>query len=77
MFLNKLKIFNNNFKLCQNFNLKTNNNNALYSLSYKAFTGKTETGWKYTTPLMKMKSCKLTIPPPGDNLQIPGIIFPK
>jgi hypothetical protein len=47
------------------------NTNKLVSLSMKNFTGKTETGWKYTTPIMKMKSCK-PIPPPGDNLVIPS-----
>jgi hypothetical protein len=47
------------------------NTNKLFFTSTKYFTGKTETGWKYTTPLMKMKSCKL-IPPPGDSLVLPG-----
>ena len=50
--------------------IKTKNN--LFLLIQKNFTGKTETGWKFTTPLMKMKSCKLTTPPPGDDLVIPG-----
>jgi len=50
---------------------RINNNNNLISLTSKNFTGKTETGWKFTTPIMKMKSCK-PISPPGDNLVIPG-----
>ena len=48
------------------------NTNKLFTLTTKSFTGKTETGWKFTTPIMKMKSCKLTLPPPGDSLVIPG-----
>ena len=55
--------------------LNINNSFRLFQLSNKAFTGKTETGWKFTTPLMKMKSCKLISPPPGDNLEIPGKNF--
>jgi len=50
------------------------NTNKLYLTSLKNFTGKTETGWKFTTPLMKMKSCK-PVPPPGDNLLIPGLFL--
>lgn len=53
-------------KLIQRFN-----SNKLFFTSLKNFTGKTETGWKFTTPLMKMKSCK-PIPPPGDSLVLPG-----
>ena len=52
--------------------ITTNKNKNLFLFINKNFTGKTETGWKFTTPLMKMKSCKLTIPPPGDDLVIPG-----
>lgn len=33
----------------------------------KTFTGKTETGWKFTTPILKMKSVK-PIPPPGNEI---------
>lgn len=47
------------------------NTNKLFQLTLKNFTGKTETGWKFTTPTMKMKSCR-PVPPPGDNLVIPG-----
>lgn len=50
------------------------NTNKLFQLTIKNFTGKTETGWKFTTPIMKMKSCK-PIPPPGDNLEIPSKKF--
>ncbi len=38
----------------------------------KFFTGKTETGWKFTTPKMRMKKVRPIFPPPGMNLQIPG-----
>ena len=47
------------------------NTNKLFQLTLKNFTGKTETGWKFTTPIMKMKSCK-PVPPPGESLVIPG-----
>lgn len=42
------------------------------STPVKFFTGKTETGWKFTTPTMRMKSIKPIYPPPGDNLVIPS-----
>ena len=42
------------------------------SLSLKFFTGKTETGFKFTTPKLRMKSVKPIMPPPGDNLEIPS-----
>lgn len=43
-----------------------------YTFNMKHFTGKTETGWKFTTPTLKMKSVKPIYPPPGDNLEIPS-----
>ncbi len=52
-------------------------NNNFYSNVYKYFTGKTETGWKFTTPIIKMKSVKPIYPAPGDNIQIPGKYFDK
>ncbi len=48
--------------------------NKIFHLTLKNFTGKTETGWKFTTPIMKMKSCR-PIAPPGENLVIPGSNF--
>lgn len=42
-----------------------------YFQTAKFFTGKTETGHKFTTPTMRMKSIKPIFPPPGDNLVIP------
>jgi hypothetical protein len=42
---------------------------------FKCFTGKTETGWKFTTPLMKMKSVNPIFPPPGEKLEIPRIFL--
>ncbi len=60
--------FKNIFTLANKFSsfLKFN------STSVKFFTGKTETGWKFTTPTMRMKSIKPIYPPPGDNLVIPS-----
>jgi hypothetical protein len=45
-----------------------------YKYTLRNFTGKTETGFKFTTPKMRMKSVQPIFPPPGDNLQIPGIL---
>jgi hypothetical protein len=47
------------------------------SIQMKFFTGKTETGWKFTTPTMKRKSIKPIFPPPGENLVIPGKLYIK
>jgi hypothetical protein len=46
-----------------------------YNLTLRTFTGKTETGFKFTTPKMRMKSITPIFPPPGENLQLPGIKF--
>lgn len=48
---------------------------SLYFNTVKHFTGKTETGWKFTTPTMKMKSITPIFPPPGDSLEIPSNIY--
>jgi hypothetical protein len=37
----------------------------------RAFTGKTESGHKYTTPYLKMRTCKPIYPPPGMDLEFP------
>ena len=47
------------------------------SIQMKFFTGKTETGWKFTTPTMKRKSIKPIFPPPGENLVIPSKFYIK
>lgn len=43
----------------------------LINIFSKSFTGPTETGYKFTTPLMRMKNIKPIFPPPGLNLNIP------
>lgn len=63
-----LKIFLNK---CYN-NSFTFNQYKLINLSAKYFTGKTETGYKFTTPKMQMKSVVPVFPPPGYSLQIPS-----
>jgi hypothetical protein len=45
----------------------------LFNYTLRTFTGKTETGFKFTTPKMRMKTVTPIYPPPGENLQIPGI----
>ena len=45
-----------------------------YSNAIKSFTGKTETGYKFKTPDLKMRNIK-PIPPPGLNLEIPSKFF--
>ena len=42
--------------------------NAMMPL--RCFTGKTEDGFKYRTPKLRLRAVK-RIPPPGDNLKIP------
>ena len=62
-----------------NFNLKsiigscnnTINKNFIYCQSFN-FTGPTETGHKFTTPYMKMRSVKPVYPPPGLDLKVPS-----
>jgi hypothetical protein len=51
----------------------TRSNLGFYYNPIKFFTGKTETGWKFTTPTLRMKTVKPIFPPPGDNLEIPSI----
>jgi len=46
--------------------------NLFYKFNIKSFTGKTETGWKFTTPKMRMKKVRPIFPPPGMNLELPG-----
>jgi hypothetical protein len=48
------------------------NTQFLYKAIFKNFTGKTETGWKFTTPRLRMKSITPITPPPGDNLELPS-----
>ena len=49
-------------------------NFQLYANCVKFFTGKTETGFKFTTPKLRMKSVSPIFPPPGENLEIPSKI---
>jgi hypothetical protein len=50
----------------------TSKNTQFYRLLLKPFTGKTETGWKFTTPTMRMKRVTPIYPPPGYNLELPS-----
>lgn len=49
------------------------NSKLIFRIKVFNFTGKTETGWKFTTPTLKMKSITPIYPPPGMNLEIPSI----
>jgi hypothetical protein len=74
--LSRLSIMKTNTKIniMQNLFKFSNSLHKIFkynSIPVKFFTGKTETGWKYTTPTMRMKSIKPIFPPPGDNLVIP------
>jgi hypothetical protein len=78
--LSKLSIMNvtkQNLQLKNIFTFTNKFSNLLKfnSIQVKFFTGKTETGWKYTTPTMRMKSIKPIYPPPGENLVIPSKKF--
>ncbi len=68
MLKNKLLITQLNSKMIQN-------NFLFYFKCIKNFTGKTETGFKFTTPKLRMKSVKPIYPPPGYNLEIPSIQY--
>ena len=45
-------------------------------LQLRCFTGKTEDGFKWRTPKLKMRKVK-RIPAPGDNLKIPDDLDPE
>ena len=40
--------------------------------SMRSFTGKTESGYKFKTPQMKMRVIERVFPPPGLDLKIPA-----
>jgi hypothetical protein len=61
-----------NFNSTGNLNKNTFHSIQFYLNIVKYFTGKTETGFKFTTPKMRMKSVKPIFPPPGESLQIPS-----
>ena len=46
------------------------------SLPMRSFTGKTEDGFKYRTPKLRMRKVK-RIAPPGENLKIPDDLDPE
>lgn len=72
----KINIQKQLFSLRNITNLAKNNLSfTFYNNTVRTFTGKTETGWKFTTPTLRMKSVKPIIPPPGYNLQIPSILI--
>ena len=70
--LMKMNIQNPQIKNISQFSNKISNFFNFNSIQMKFFTGKTETGWKFTTPTMKRKSITPVFPPPGENLVIPG-----
>jgi len=43
----------------------------------RGFTGKTESGFKFKTPKMRMRVVRPVYPPPGLNLQIPEGMTPE
>ena len=43
----------------------------------RGFTGKTESGYKFKSPQMRMKVVRAVFPPPGLNLQIPNELTPE
>lgn len=56
--------------LLSNYFNKENKKNLMI-LSYFKFTGKTETGFKFTTPFMQIRKLQPIYPPPGYNLKAP------
>ena len=53
------------------------NNSSLYFNTLRTFTGKTESGFRFKTPKMKMRHVNPIFPPPGKNLQIPKDLTPE
>jgi len=45
---------------------------SLYKNAIKNFTGKTETGFRFSVPKMRMKKVKPIYPPPGMDLALPS-----
>ena len=45
-------------------------------LAQRCFTGKTESGFKFKTPKMRMRVVRPVFPPPGLNLQVPEGLTP-
>ena len=55
-------------------------NQQPYSLlqpAIRSFTGKTESGFKFRTPKMRMRVVNPVFPPPGLNLQVPADMTPE
>ena len=49
----------------------------LFLTAMRSFTGKTESGFKFKTPKMRMHVVRPIFPPPGLNLQIPEGLTPE
>ena len=52
-------------------------NQPLLTTPLRCFTGKTESGFKFKTPKMRMRVVNPIFPPPGLNLQIPEGLTPE
>ena len=50
---------------------------TLVSTPMRSFTGKTESGFKFKTPKLRMRVVNPVYPPPGLNLQIPADMTPE
>ena len=48
----------------------------LFTLGFRSY-GKTESGYKYKTPKLRMRCIQPIYPPPGLNLQIPQTLTPE
>lgn len=57
--------------LCKYSDVRNLKRSVMIRFSMKSFTGMTETGWRYTTPLLRMKTCKPVFPAPGYSLELP------
>lgn len=50
---------------------------SLLQQAVRSFTGKTESGFKFKTPKMRMRVVNPVFPPPGLNLQVPADMTPE
>ena len=56
---------------------KSLNRQSVLIVTARGFTGKTESGFKFKTPKMRMRVVRPVYPPPGLNLQIPEGMTPE
>ncbi|CDW81732.1 UNKNOWN [Stylonychia lemnae] len=70
-------IIQTQLRLTQQHILCAQPSSLLYYTTLRSFTGKTESGFRFKTPKMRMKHVNPIFPPPGQNLMIPKDLTPE